>query len=85
MLKVTLQCRCTNICGVSFTWAAWYYSQLLIKLMPKGIVFSFLFFSFLLFSSLLFSSLLFSSLLFSFLLFSFLFSGVSFVRLTILT
>ena len=54
-------------------WAARYNTWLLIKLTPKGIVFSFLFFSFLFFSLLFFSFLLFSFLLFSFLLFSFLF------------
>jgi len=49
--------------GSSWAWAAWCNTWLLIKLMPKGTVFSFLFFSFLFFSFLFFS-VLFCSVLF---------------------
>jgi len=50
--------------------AARYNTWLLIKLTPKGVVFSFLFFSFLFFSFLFFSFRFFSFLFFSFLFFS---------------
>ena len=40
-------------------WAAWYIARLLVKLTPKGVLFSFLFFSFLFFSFLFFSFLFF--------------------------
>ncbi len=51
------------------SWEARYNTWLLIQLMPKGVVFSFLFFSFLFFSFLFFSFLFFSFLFFSFLFF----------------
>jgi len=47
---------------VHFAWAARYNTWLLIKLTPKGVVFSFLFFSFLFFSFLFFSFLFLSIL-----------------------
>ena len=56
----------------SQAWAAWWNTELLIKLTLKGVVFSFLFFSFLFFSFLFFSFLFFPFLFFSFLFFSFL-------------
>ncbi len=41
-----LASRCTNpVTSVVSTWAAWYNTWLLIKLTPKGIIFSFLFWS----------------------------------------
>ena len=68
-------CKALLICagGRSTLWAARYNTWLLIKLTPKGVVFSFLFSSFLFFSFLFFSFLFFSFLFFSFLFFSFLF------------
>ncbi len=59
--------------SLHIVWAAQFNTWLLIKLTPKGVVFSFLFFSSLFFSSLFFSFLFFSFLFFSFLFFSFLF------------
>jgi len=50
-------------CAQPALWAARYNTWLLIKLTPKGVVFSFLFFSFLFFSFLSFSFLFFSFLL----------------------
>ena len=51
----TLECNMSRDMHAERVWAARYNTWLLIKLSPKGVVFSFLFFSFLFFSFLFFS------------------------------